>query len=405
MRYANLIDKTTRMRNYGDDIQIHSIKKLYEYMGVNYDEVVRITLDELFNYNGKDYLIVPINFIFCGMHNKKISEKIIPIFLGISLLGTHEIEEFRMREFQPIGCRDQHTLELLRSNGLEAYLNGCLSLTLPKRKDDINAKKIFIVDICDELLSHVPESIKKDAEFVTHVYYNRDVSETESMAMYERYQNEAVMVITSRLHCAVPCVAYGIPVVYAPKVISTRSVWLQNIIPIYDESMYDDIDWNPQTVNIEDLKEKILQNAANRVRETYERVSLRYGISEFFEDYSYDKGMPDDLYFPITYMQENWQKEETVEYMMWGNTQTAERLYEYISMHYKNAKLVGFIDTYRHIVFHGIESEGLDLLERKKDVMVFVTPISASAVAMELFQRIGRINYVLCWENPNYKLT
>lgn len=404
MRFANLIVKGTRLRNYGEDIQLHAIKRLYEYMGIDYDEVVRISPNELFSYNGKEYLILPINFPLWGKY-EKLSHKIIPVFLGISIVGESIIESMRMREFQPIGCRDQRSVEILRNKGLEAYLNGCLTITLPKRQENVGTGKVFIVDICDELLSRVPEEIRRDAEFVTHLYFDREVSEAESMAMYERYQREAAMVITSRLHCAVPCIAYGIPVIYAPKVISTRSVWLQNIIPIYDESMYDEIDWSPKVVNVEDLKERVLRNAANRVRETYNKVVLPYGISEFYEDYTYNKGTPDDLYLPMAYMKEHWKTDDEVEYIIWGVTQTAETLYDYICVQYKHAKLVGVVDAFKHIVFQGIESRGLELLESKKDVLVFVTAESANATATDVFRRLGKENYVLCWQNPNYSMT
>lgn len=403
MKYANLIVKGTRLRNYGEDIQIHAIKKLYEYMGIDYNEVVRITPSELFDYSGEEYLIVPINFPFWGRY-EKLPHKIIPVFLGISVVGDSIIDSMRMREFQPIGCRDQRSFEILCNHGLEAYLNGCLTVTLPKRCDSISANKVFIVDVCDELLSYIPEDIKKDAEFVTHVFYDREVSEEESMSVYERYKREAGMVITSRLHCAVPCMAYGIPVVYAPKIISTRSVWLQKLIPVYDESMYEEIDWNPAVVDIEDLKKKILRYAANRIRETRDKVLLRYEISEFYEDFTYSKGTPDDMYAPIAYMKENWKADEEIEYIIWGVSQTAEALYEYIEENYKHAALTGVVDMYKHITFRGVESEGIKLLERKKDVLVFVTAESANAVALETFQKLGVDRYVLCWQNPNYRM-
>ena len=75
MRFANLIVKGTRLRNYGEDIQLHAIKRLYEYMGIDYDEVVRISPNELFSYNGKEYLILPINFPLWGKY-EKLSHKI-----------------------------------------------------------------------------------------------------------------------------------------------------------------------------------------------------------------------------------------------------------------------------------------------------------------------------------------
>ena len=52
MKFANLITKGDKVKNYGDDMQVHAIKLLYEYMGINYSDVVRITINELFTYDG-----------------------------------------------------------------------------------------------------------------------------------------------------------------------------------------------------------------------------------------------------------------------------------------------------------------------------------------------------------------
>ena len=87
MKFANLITKGDKVKNYGDDMQVHAIKLLYEYMGINYSDVVRITINELFTYDGEEYLIVPINLPFLGRY-PAISPKIIPVYLGISVLHS-----------------------------------------------------------------------------------------------------------------------------------------------------------------------------------------------------------------------------------------------------------------------------------------------------------------------------
>ena len=55
-----------------------------------------------------------------------------PIYLGFhfrlfqspSLIGPEAIEHYRVHG--PIGCRDQHTLSLLREKGVNAFLSHCL---------------------------------------------------------------------------------------------------------------------------------------------------------------------------------------------------------------------------------------------------------------------------------------
>ena len=91
MKFANLIiEGVSKIRNYGDDIQLYSIKLLYEYMGIDYREVVRLPLEELFSYDGEEYLILPINYPFWGGQYHPISPKIIPVifFLNFSILNN-----------------------------------------------------------------------------------------------------------------------------------------------------------------------------------------------------------------------------------------------------------------------------------------------------------------------------
>lgn len=406
MKYANLIiEKTTRLRNYGEDIQIHAIKNLYEYMGIDYKHVVRISPQELFTYDGDEYLVVPINYPFFGQY-ERLAPKIIPVYLGISFLGISEnlIENLRMREFSPIGCRDQRTLEILQKKNVDAYLNGCMTITLPKVENRDNANKIYLVDVCDELVEYIPEKLKRNAEYRTHVFYDRVVTEEESMAAYEEYRQNAKLVITSRLHAAVPCAAYGIPVVYAPKRRTTRSAWLQKLMPVYDESTFMNINWSPRPLEIEGLKKIILKNAAERVQEVWNKYFLRCSISERYYDKELRNQISEDMYAPVKFMEDNWKSESSCAYIIWGITQTSETLYQYISENYKNASLIGVIDLYRKVNFNGVISGGLEQLNEVKDVTVFVAAESANALAIDYFEKTGITNYVICMNNENYKM-
>lgn len=317
--------------------------------------------------------------------------------------GTKEnIEALRLEKYEPIGCRDQKTFEVMQKFGIDAYLNGCMTITLPKMKEVNRNGKVFIVDVCKEFLDFIPSPIKDDAVYKTHVFLNRIVKEEESLAQYAQYQKEAKLVITSRLHCAVPCIAYGIPVIYAPKRNSSRSAWLQKIIPVYDKELWKNIDWEPKSVDIEELKKKVLENAADRIRETWKKYSLRCSITETYEDKAlYGKMMSDDMFVPLEYMNKNWKPDDAVRYIIWGLTQTADTLYEYISEHYKRAVLVGFIDMYRKIQFRGIISEGIELLERERDAVVFVAAEAAQSEAIQIFNKMNRTNYVMCMKDEN----
>ena len=52
----------------GDDMQLLAIENLYKYMGIDYNEVVRIPFSELSTYSG-EYVILPLSFPFYGYSN------------------------------------------------------------------------------------------------------------------------------------------------------------------------------------------------------------------------------------------------------------------------------------------------------------------------------------------------
>lgn len=407
MKFANLMIDTeresNRMRNYGDDIQIEAIRNLYEYMNIKYSDVIRITIQELFTYDGEEYLIVPISYPLYGTYDK-MSAKIIPVYLGLSILSESVIDSLRLREFEPVGCRDQHTFNLIRSAGIKGYLNGCMTLTLPKIEFYRERKKVFIVDVCDELLPFIPSDLKKDAEYRTHLVYHKFVSEKEALSIYDQYKREAKLVITSRLHCAVPCLAYGIPVIYACKTISFRSIWLQKIIPLYDINSFDKINWSPDSLDIEDKKNLILNNASKMIYKKVEECSSFIQISEQYEDNNFGEYEYESMRYPIEYMQNNWDEDKKIDYVIWGITQTSEMLYQYISKRYKNAKLVGIIDLYRKIKFHGIDNSNISHVLKQKNIVIFVTVESANVMATSIFKENNFENYILCWQKQDYKL-
>lgn len=61
-------------------------------MDVDYSEVIRIPFHQLATYDG-DYVVLPISFLLFGYHTDvkvtQFSDKIIPVFLGLSMLSQN----------------------------------------------------------------------------------------------------------------------------------------------------------------------------------------------------------------------------------------------------------------------------------------------------------------------------
>lgn len=132
------------------------------------------------------------------------------------------------KRYEPIGCRDNHTLEMLTKAGIKAYFSGCLTLTLQPR---INSNSSLPFNRTDEILvidAHInapsvfgaiiPRNIKRKAIYLTQSIIKR-MSHSEKTVLAQEHLDRisrAKLVITSRIHTAFPCLDPSIntPVIF-----------------------------------------------------------------------------------------------------------------------------------------------------------------------------------------------
>lgn len=395
MRFANLIlDADKDIENFGDWAQIFAIEYLYRYMNIDYKNVIRIKVSELSTYNG-EYVILPINFPFYGYYN--LSPKIIPVYLGISIIHKSVAGGLRMKNFQPIGCRDFHTWKELTDCGLEAYMAGCLTITWPKRELSGRQKEIFIVDVSDHVYERIPEDIRKAAKRVSHIRYSGDSKgEDAARNIYKLYEEEASLVITSRIHCAQPCLAMGIPVVFICDVCSFRYDVIRQYIPVYSLETMHQVNWSPEVPELEAHKKTMLQNASQRILETEKRYEEICRLGDYYLRGEPIRNEVDSVWAFQRYLLERYKKEDEFQYSIWGITQIAESIYEWISNEFPNAVLDKVIDRSLNKTFHKVLSEPIESLKECRST-VFVTAGSANAMAVKLFKEYGIENYVICY--------
>lgn len=404
MKYANIRMQRDGLNNLGDNIQLLAIDNLLHYMGVPKEDIVYIDYYDLATYDG-EYVVLPINYPLYGyrddMHITMFSDKIIPVFLGLSLMDGHIDEDERayLRRFEPIGCRDEHTMEQLRKQGIFAYLNGCMTATLPRLRNEISPKinRILCVDVGEDLRGLIPKEYRSKCEFITQMVYNVDDAAQTAREYLDYYLKNADLVITTRLHCAVPCMAMGIPVVLLKEDYSFRFPWLNKLLPVYTNDNLKHINWNPRPIDYEKLKKRILENAAKRVNSVYEYYSSFLDISAFFErDSDSNPGTVEHYELGRRFVEKNWSADTNIRYSIWGITQPARLLKAYIDQRCPNAKLVHVYDKYKKVEFCGITSESPDLIPEQEDTFVFVTTASAYREADELFTKIGKTDYFQC---------
>lgn len=125
--------------------------------------------------------------------------------------------------FGPIGCRDEATVSAFRAIGVEAFFSGCLTLTLPRR-DIPRSDTIVFVDpfgpfphTCFNpvLWMSLPRELRRASERFTHLYLGRNIDKRmERVESALRIYEQAGLVVTSRLHVALPCVALRTPFIF-----------------------------------------------------------------------------------------------------------------------------------------------------------------------------------------------
>lgn len=270
--------------NLGDCMQSLGVENIYHKAGIT--DLSCVNRDDIKEYQGEEIHLVMQSWFadYAGIFPLPWSNKITPIFIGFHLNTINKTRERfvqekiyeKMKPYEPIGCRDRSTRDFLKSLGINAYFSGCMTLTFDKRKQEPTNGKIFLVDLDRRILKKLPNDIKQKCDTsITHFYYWNNYPVTEKGAeefeqyartVLERYKTEAKLIITSKIHVAMPCIAMGIPVIFItidPN--NVRFDVLRGILPIYGHRDMKYINWEPKSPNISILKQKIINNAIAQI--------------------------------------------------------------------------------------------------------------------------------------------
>lgn len=405
--------------NIGDNLQFMVIDYLYSKLLPETKQIVKLQMSDVKRYHGED-LILPMNwnlFEPAFMNNDRfaVSENIIPVFLAMTIESASYKETYfndyniaYLKRYEPIGCRDEYTLNTLQEYHIKAYLNGCMTSVLPKREDK-GQTKIFFVDVPVDLLPYIPDEVKGNFEVMTQQYYFGTNMAKEAVIdliknQYQKYADEAGLVVTSRLHVASPCMAMGIPVVFVKNQIDARFGWLDKYLPLYDKANFSRIDWKPRPIEYEKRKEVIIQNAVRRIMGVYEQyhnaeeVNAIYEVGNREKYVSFQQTIYNNFDKAKVFLDENYTKEDKFDYSIWGINIAAENFYEYMTRKYPYAQLKDAIDAFKQTEFHGVSTVKPDDFNWREGEIVFVLPVKASNEAERVFAEkgIGSKYYVCC---------
>ncbi|MDA8979742.1 polysaccharide pyruvyl transferase family protein [Chitinophagales bacterium] len=173
-------------------------------------------------------------------------ENIIPLFVSFHITTKNKsVENLTSKEsidylkkHEPIGCRDYFTRDLLRSKGVNAYFSGCLTLTLGEtyKRATQPSEDVYLVDVLYRLRSYGmlrrfnPLNKRREINTIQRIispelyegskYIIQDqksLNEEDKFALADQLLKgyaQAKLVVTSRIHCALPSVGIGTPVVF-----------------------------------------------------------------------------------------------------------------------------------------------------------------------------------------------
>lgn len=195
---------------------------------------------------------------------------------------------------EPIGCRDMFTLRRLEALGIEGYFSGCLTLTLNNPfPEAARTDKVVVVDFetdwhrqahpgATELYERlVPEAVRRSAISFDQIRskpgrYIGSRRFAQSIEMLNLLAT-AKLVITRRLHTALPCIAFGTPFVFVHDKFrdDPRFEGFTEYLRGYDAgSKSTDVDWdNPQAVDGRKLIQHVRTSAERAARDLIARWS------------------------------------------------------------------------------------------------------------------------------------
>ena len=146
-----------------------------------------------------------------------IDPMLLSIHIGNDMQYLWRKNKDYLEDKMPIGCRDAATCDFLLKMDVSAYFSGCMTLMIQSKWNFTRSHKIIMVDVPQKYYNMLPANIQKNIVTLTHDSTMYGISENakfiKGFEMIEHYA-KAKLVITQRIHTALPCVAMGTPVIF-----------------------------------------------------------------------------------------------------------------------------------------------------------------------------------------------
>lgn len=356
---SSYVDKENAFCNVGEGIQALAMDYIFDRLGIPYQDVVFVKRDDDFKDLYQGEILMPVHMGVYGENKMRLPlpENVTPLFTSMVVYydffddAPELLAYFKKNE--PIGCRDEHTKKIFTKHGVKAYLMGCFTICFPKREKDPIDGKVFLIDTPVGLEEYLPKDIKADYVKVTHsvpfdtypVTVEEDSRQKQIARKHlEQYRDEAKLVITGRLHAAIPCMAMGIPVILVRENYDFRFGWVEKYLPLYTMDDITDIDWNPKSISTEYAKEHIVYYLEKAIFGVGNKEKELQILDSFYEDR--EKAVLNKNVRRIIQSVMKEKSEDTFRYAIWGAGAHCRFVHDILEEMYPTAELVVVVDKY-----------------------------------------------------------
>lgn len=214
--------------NIGDDIQLYAAKRFLPQI----DYIIeRENMDSFVTDNYEKVKVIMNGWYFHKAESWPPTPFIEPKTLSMHFTDNLMIDGWSakhpevfdgygkkfLKDHEPIGCRDTHTEKFMKELGIEHYFSSCLTTTISLNKKKKVENIIYAVDVSEDIVHYIEEHTSAKVITLTHIMTKEEQNQPfeERMKQAEKLLNKyhnAKMVVTSRLHAALPCLALETPV-------------------------------------------------------------------------------------------------------------------------------------------------------------------------------------------------
>lgn len=259
--------------NIGDDIQYEACEQL---VPISY----RVNRENIWGSDRRPPSILVINGWMIHSPFRVPPPNLVPLYTSICIGGSdkfwhHPDVASHLQTVGPVGCRDLKTLKEMQAKDIPSFYSGCLTLTLESNLERNN--DIYFVDVPDNYISRFPEPYRSRGIKLTHTVYDRTGNRRQIARNLLKTYATAGLVITSRLHCALPCLAFSTPVIMVLKGYDYRQYPYEQFGHIYREHDLDQINWQPPIPNVAEQKQRIRDSMRESVGLALERFKVQWG--------------------------------------------------------------------------------------------------------------------------------